>query len=168
MIRSMPTRQAFVSAIWEYERRKAKTIQKFKSDPSKRLKGEASEKYTAAVANLNRKLKTWRRSLARIDQHMADMKKVDHLVYRFTSVMVRGIKTYPTQEQRLARNIFCKYMLENYRVPQPFLCRHLGFSSPSKSSNCARIRTRYTKSFQTNPENAAIYHRFLEFVKDPY
>jgi hypothetical protein len=122
----------------------------------------APSEYADRTWQITRRISAYNAKIREID---AKQDKIDNLAKRveeFTSQLlktevVRRKSPYPIH------GLYFKYGME-HGMKGTELCTHLG-TTASNQSLPTLVRTNFTKSFSTNPENRELYHRFIQYMQ---
>ena len=114
--------------------------------------------YADAVKNIRAKISFCKRQIKRIDARNEKIKSILYSVNKFFGVDIKS--NVSNKIHSLARNCYYKYGME-HGIEGSKLSAFIGRSKLSAHKQ----RTRFTRSFKTNPENKKQYHNFLNSIK---
>lgn len=120
--------------------------------------------YAKKVSVINRKLKSWKRSIKIIELKEKRLRVLDRLVMEYLDTpSLFHIGPFGSKEIIKAKRLFFKYGLEN-GFKGPLLESYIGIKP---YTNVAVLhRKRFTKSFNTKPQNKELWHKFLNYAKN--
>lgn len=155
-------RKRYYTMIWMYKKRRDELRKQFGITVVHNGHKKWSDEYKEKSKNLTRKIGTWTRQIKRIDDLTEKLHKIEMAVIHFTGQQISGqVGQKVTSSVKLAKSIYYKFGLEN-GIEGTILCGKIG----SHEKQPSIYRTRFTKSFQTNPKNKEIWLQFKDFYRD--
>lgn len=116
-------------------------------------------KYTQKVFKINRKILIWSRQLRKIRARERKIYKIDMLIKSFFGFRVNNAPVNKNRVKHISVMFFYKYGIESG-------CNGKDLATYTKVTRRvpAESRMRFTRSFQSTPENKEIWHRFKQFI----
>lgn len=166
MKQSALTKNQYQQMIRTYERRREKLRQRYGRVEHSPI---ARPEYAQAVFQINQKLRTWRRAIARLDKRQVILHSIGIQLESFLDCKVRHSAKeafHKNKDVILARKIFCKYAIEKgFSSPDVMAYLSRGEMLKSGRYQATEIRRKFTRSFKTNQYHHNTWHRFMQFMR---
>lgn len=118
------------------------------------------EKYKNEIANCNKKIRSFQRSLRVIEKRQKTIINIAQKIEDFTGIDLIKAKYSKSKAANLSRNLFFKYGIE-HGISGNFLAEYCKIVNKGMPSI---MRRKFTKTFETNVENKTSYYRFKQTV----
>jgi hypothetical protein len=142
----MPSRKDYISWIHTYENRR------------KNVKNHCEQKIAkekAAIRNMGKKIKLWRREIKRIDERNKKIRQIAKMIEEFSGINVKKSARSNKQFPRMIRMMFYKLCLE-----QKLQAKLVGEFMGVQGSNIARARRVFNGKLTTKSEEKELWDRF--------
>jgi hypothetical protein len=155
--------ERLMSNIWEYQQRKKairKSIGKWYGNPE----------YKERIKSINKRLSFWMNTLRILKKKQKIMHDVRRAIRVYFHVEIRGNikiggRAEENKKERIARWIFCKYILENHKITSCRISHYLGSNDDEFASVS---RWRLTTKFKADPSIYNDWRGFNNFIRNEY
>lgn len=152
-------RNRYYSMRYTYYQRRRELRIKFNLNPD--WPTRVPQGYNKIAGIYNRKIKHWTRLMKRLDRIRDEIIVIEKAVKRFIDIpTLTGNARYNTELQK-AKWLYYKIGLESGYQGKD-LREHIKAADKDQPARC---RTKFTKSFQTKPENKELWLRFKRFYE---
>lgn len=123
---------------------------------------KAPEGYKLAVANINKKIRSWEHTIDDIEKRRNKTIALANDIALFMGITVKNIGASREIRPMLAKFIFCKYGMEN-GIPGVHLAEYMGINTRQASY----LRMSFTKKLGQR-EYKEMWERWKKFLEDKY
>lgn len=147
------TKNGYQKALFIYLKRKEDYKLKY---------GATSVKYKSLACKLNSKIDTYRKAIRIIERRHIKIISIADEVTNF--IGKSPLKSAENKDPliMIAKFLFIRYAIES-GIQGSYLTSYLGYK---RSKTPCMLRMEFIRSFDTNPKNKEMWHRFKDFIKN--